>query len=318
MIKIADQADENQVCGKCGTGDEGDWISCDSCKDWHHRTCTNLSPSAYKVLERADDLMWFCEECKATNEKTPAQISKSLDDRMDKLMSVVELMQSQMQTIVASIDSKIDEKIERKLNEKLATYAEKAAKGTVENQQSDEQKAPIASASNSGRGGEGSSRFSDREELEERRKRERNIVIFGIPEDKSREENLTQDSNRINETLGEVTRGEQPARLESFCRLGKKGPRPRPLRITMKSVEEKRRVLTNCKRLADSKRECMKKVFLSADLTQHQRDHNRKMRAELKDRKDKGEDVVIYRGKIVQRQPKEGVEPDEKDDGVWE
>ena len=86
-------------------------------------------------------------------------------------------------------------------------------------------------------------------------------------------------------------------------RLGKKtedsSTKPRLLRVTLENVEVKKQILMKAKHLRDSVDGNLSKVFISPDLTPKEREANRKLREELKARRDQGENVVIRNGKIV-------------------
>lgn len=53
-------------CGICDeeVGDNDDGIFCESgCELWYHRTCTGMSPDAYKLLTTEVDAEWACDNC---------------------------------------------------------------------------------------------------------------------------------------------------------------------------------------------------------------------------------------------------------------
>ena len=140
------------------------------------------------------------------------------------------------------------------------------------------------------------------EERDEKDKRECNIILHNIPESVSEEieDRKRYDASSVEDVLDY---------LDVICpqedmkpvRLGKKldSEKPRLLKVTLDSIETKRQVLAKAKTLRNSSRSDLKKVYVSPDLTPKERDANKKLRDELRSRREKGEEVVIRNGKIV-------------------
>ena len=76
--------------------------------------------------------------------------------------------------------------------------------------------------------------------------------------------------------------------------------RPRPLVLTLDSVDCKTEILENAYKLSHFNE--WKKVYLAPDRTPKEREENKKLREELQRRKQDGEeDIVIRKGKIVKK-----------------
>ena len=59
-------SDENACCPLCKEGPVQDGISCDTCKDWYHQTCLNMSDEEFELLtNNPDTTHWFCVRCLA-------------------------------------------------------------------------------------------------------------------------------------------------------------------------------------------------------------------------------------------------------------
>ncbi len=91
-------------------------------------------------------------------------------------------------------------------------------------------------------------------------------------------------------------------------RLGKKEQgKTRPLQIVFKEPEDQRKILGKAKNLANSKIEARKKIVIKPDLTQMQREAEKKLVEEKKakneeaKKKKEEEDWVIYRGRVTRR-----------------
>ena len=90
--------------------------------------------------------------------------------------------------------------------------------------------------------------------------------------------------------------------IKNIVRLGKKEEdRTRLLKVTLESVKNKREILMKAKKLREAER--WERVFVTPDLTPKERQQNKELREELKQRtKDGEEGLVIRRGKIVKLQ----------------
>ena len=143
-----------------------------------------------------------------------------------------------------------------------------------------------------------------------RERRKMNLVVYGLPESSatSSSERHLADSNNF---VGLVDSEFKISNLEiSKCfRLGKpKNDKPRPLLVMLTDISAKRQILRNAKLLRNSNSH--KRVFISPDLTQQEREANKKLRNELQCRKQAGEtNLIIKHGKIVPRQPQRVATP---------
>lgn len=306
---------DESACHECGQlvqeNDQG--ILCEACDFWYHRSCATISEETYKFLENAEEgISWYCKDCSIRKGQLHVQEQKSTkrnEKKMDRILAFMDKIEDKL----SDIDKMIEKKIDNKLETKIEAGVEKAlyqhgllskcskinALGT-----DSEIKTTTDDSKSCGRQPQMSTidkHQTEHEEREDRKRRERNIIVFGIPEDINKE-NLKQDTNRVGEVIEEVTKDCQNVRIESICRLGRKGNKPRPLRATLKTYDEKRTVLVNARRLRQANKTYLQKVYIAADLTPLQRERDRQLRREVKDRKDKGEDCVIYRGRVVQRQ----------------
>ena len=93
---------------------------------------------------------------------------------------------------------------------------------------------------------------------------------------------------------------ESAIRIELKQRLDEKGItlRPRPVQIVLPNPNSKNGILKNSRNLRDSK---YQQISVRPDLTRKQQEIDYKLRQQLRQRKDKKEDVIIYKGEIIQR-----------------
>lgn len=99
-------------------------------------------------------------------------------------------------------------------------------------------------------------------EVQDRKEKERNIIIFGIPEDKS--ENL---NNEVAELLKEIDLEEVIKDLKFAARLGKYSEKKsRPVKAGFYCTVSAEKALRNANKLKN----CKKKIYINEDLTQNQ------------------------------------------------
>jgi len=130
-------------------------------------------------------------------------------------------------------------------------------------------------------------------EVLEREKRKLNVVLMGVPEMETEEDELEGSRKVVDAIVTEVK-----IEYEIMGRIGKKGDKIRPLRIRMADMEDKRRVLYRAKNL--KKVEGMQRIYVVSDLTKAQQEEEKKLRIELKRVRDEGDaNAKISKGVIV-------------------
>jgi hypothetical protein len=138
-------------------------------------------------------------------------------------------------------------------------------------------------------------------ELKRRDEKRLNIIVFGLsPSDDLTDEEMFD--RLITDELGFAVH------TTKLQRLGKGSQdKSAPLLVCLRDEQEKRRVLSNAKKLRESKSPVIKThVYINADLTLQERQHRNALREELKLRKTAGEqDIGIRAGKIVHISKKE-------------
>ena len=131
------------------------------------------------------------------------------------------------------------------------------------------------------------------------------MIVHNLPEsDKpSPEERRTEDEMHMKDIAEQL--GVDEIEIREVTRLGKRTNRPRPTKVKLDSVTQKRQLLEKAKHLKDH--EATAETFLVPDLSKLARDKNRKLRIELNERKEKGErrkekgesNLIIRRGQII-------------------
>ena len=135
------------------------------------------------------------------------------------------------------------------------------------------------------------------QEVEERQQRRNNVMIFGLPE--KSHGSLIERKNHDNGAIHDLfdTMGIADASVEETRRIGRiTDNKIRALKVTLKDQNTKQKILRSAKELRKSSR--FRHVFLANDATKWQQKELSNLRSELKNRRDQGEEVVIYNGQV--------------------
>ncbi|MEW8543135.1 MAG: hypothetical protein AB2693_06330, partial [Candidatus Thiodiazotropha sp.] len=138
--------------------------------------------------------------------------------------------------------------------------------------------------------------LQDQKELEYRKC---NLIAFRVKElseTASREENFNNDSLVLNDIMNEL-KVESP--ITNIVRHGKEQRgKTRPLQFTVKDVQTKNEILKRAKALKNSNDMRLKEIFIVPDRTPKQREELKVKLREVKERRDKGENVALINGMI--------------------
>ena len=132
------------------------------------------------------------------------------------------------------------------------------------------------------------------------------MIFTGIPESSfgSFEERNSHDQKAVAEVLDTIGMG-QKGNSFRLTRIGKpRSDRPRLLKAECQISGIRNEILRKAKFLRKST--SLRKVFINEDRTPLQQLEWRQLRQKLKQRKDSGEDVVIYRDKVMLRSEVQG------------
>ncbi len=268
--------DNIDLCPDCQNHvkDEDKGINCDQCKQWWHARCAKVTNKEYEVLGKSSNFRWYCKECSCKErdvEKQPNQImSQQLTNMMQMMTSILERLDKIERN--HSMDKEIEDLVEAKVQETVA-------------------------------------------EMQEKEKRKLNLVIFNLPESQgvSKEEVKENDTksiqNIVNSILPETEAKE--IKIKDPVRLGPAnlGKKPRILKFSVNSEEAKNSIIKNAVKVNKKETANKDKVYINPDYTNKERDLNKKLRQELKERIGKGEENLVIRNwKVVERNPQVGKE----------
>ena len=140
------------------------------------------------------------------------------------------------------------------------------------------------------------------EECEQRRRRECNAFVIGIPEVASDCVDKAEDHDREKIEKMLLTIESPDVHVKELRRVGRVTPGSsgkRPLLLTFSSANQKWKVLKNASKLR--KYSQFSSVYINADRTPLQQAQHRDLLSELRVRRNNGEDVVLFRNKIMER-----------------
>ena len=256
-------------CEYCKEIIKGDCVECHDCGGWVHKKCSGLSERKFELLclsQDDDSVRWVCKECVKGESEKQGVLAKKLDKMF--------LMFSNLSTELQAI--KNNQKQEgANLEEKISKIVDQKLKERLD-------------------------------QIDEKEKREKNIVIFGIAESElsgiaAKQEDLNTAQQIITGLCPDLEDGD----MTEPIRLGKKKPaegeRPRPLRLKMSSVKAKWDAIKITKNINIGK-DVKDRIFINPDLSKEEREAQKALRAQLKARKDAGEtDIMIKGDKIVKK-----------------
>ena len=140
------------------------------------------------------------------------------------------------------------------------------------------------------------------EEVEDRYRRQKNIIISGIPEQRTGDltERKESDLEKVKKLLEHLSASINKDDITTVHRVGKTGTSiDRLLKVAFKNREAKEEVIRKSKQLRDIP--AYRKTFINPDLTLKQRHQRKALDDELKNRRGLGQDVVIWKGKVVEK-----------------
>ena len=228
------KSSEIVLCGTCHkeTKERSKSIECCLCNRWFHATCQNISDDVYKTLctdsnSDAPQLSWYCNSsCSSWAKKFITQVMR------------IDAEVQQLKTTVADIDTRVTNIESGQLTDQMI--------GAVKNVQMEMQ----AEVGPSMQHDEVQEIIETKtreclEEVEDRARRQTNLIVFKMPEGKERseEENRIEDELKIKQLLHAVKAKFEPVEIYRLKnnpgrkkqRGGDATPISRPIRVVFHS-----------------------------------------------------------------------------------
>ena len=136
----------------------------------------------------------------------------------------------------------------------------------------------------------------------DKRKRESNLIFYNVPESNKEtgQEREREDRDMCNRVFQQGM-DDNHYEMEKVIRLGRynENNKPRPILVKLSGKQDKFRLLGKAKNLKNCENQELKKVIVAPDLTAKEREADKKLRDELKVRRERGENgLYIHRGEI--------------------
>ena len=320
---LSDEDENRWCCAKCKnqfTSDEDKLLECERCDKHFCINCLGKSEEEYNILQQSDS-MWFCRGCKPKVAKTVTadieierrcnEIMEKYDKRVKDLEKKMKekLDEKQVKEVVTNEMSKIDigeDKVRQIVRDEMKASQTQMNEMNVRDMDRDGSStqstqvinAPLASGQiRMTNGAEGDSVFSSVvAEMNERKNRENNLVLFGAPECLTGEpaEKIENDKKIFQELSSHCDVPVGVGEITKVVRIGK--PKPpgehRPMIVGLANSETKVELLRNLKKLKNSPFEM---ISISHDMTKAQRIEEQKLYEESKRLEQQSGGKIIYR-----------------------
>lgn len=325
-------------CEKC-TKVTNKQTECEICNKWHCTDCADITETQYETLtSNSNTLKYICQDCApiynniiATYKSNRSATTRALiqdnqspqnnepdlnmiEDRFQameekhtkKVEEKLKQIETTIQTIAQNVTTK--ERIDR-LEDTIQMLVENNKESVTKQQEATNEMKQINQeviqtyanvvegikpANNSHETSLKPELLTTLSEYNEREKRKNNLIIYGIAENGYLNQQLKEIFHSIGVTGIEIT---NCTRLGNF-QAKNNSSKPRPVRIAVKDTAIKRNILSRAKQLRDTRH---KTIYISPDMTFQEREENRLLLNELKNRQQQGENVMIKQGKIVPR-----------------
>ena len=289
---------------KVKRNDEG--LKCDECDGWYHVSCENINKELYKVLKEYEELLWLCSSCESTR-KNKKSLKMELEETNKKLKDMEEKMETFRTEVINEVAVKLRSewivevgRLRTDVVEEVNKVREKVneiSQGMNMNDNGNSQRPTGAEQVVLTVAEVQSKVLEELEEAEEKKRRANNLVIYNVPEsdrDKA-EERVEVDETWclgvFSDCLGVRVEKDD---VERVIRLGKRPEggqnRPRPVLLKLKNQNLKWEVLENAKKLKNAGSPTYRKIGIAKDMTRREREQFNRLKQELKEKTDAGEE----------------------------
>lgn len=257
---------------------------CDLCKKILCRKCSGISTTELRAIVMNSRVMpYICKFClpklqealQLANRVTALETEiAEVKSNTQKVLDVAGLLQGfsdELKSIKTSVSSSLDDIklfVKDEIDSLKRTPAEAEATSVFST----------------------TSRLPKNEEVilewQERQERSKNLMLFNVPEGEDREQ--------VESTLRDICNN--PPEIVKTTRIGKPNVNnARALRVVFNSSNDVSTIVRNRSKLKG------KRIYVNYDLTKTQRDTEKSVQRELRDRRNKGEDISVrYRNGVPQ------------------
>ena len=138
-------------------------------------------------------------------------------------------------------------------------------------------------------------------DLRENEQRKDNVMIFGLKESEASSPSSCADDDIARITHLSSNLGVPDLQIGSCFRLGRRSSRPRPIKLVCRSSKQRADLLQSVYQIPKLESNLgFRRIFIKPDLSPKEQEADRRLRKELKTRREKGERVLIRNGCIVE------------------
>ncbi|MES9905972.1 MAG: hypothetical protein ABW168_25270 [Sedimenticola sp.] len=234
----------SSYCGFCWTETASVMAVCQGCTLRFCLKCSGLAEETYKLLAdgKLDGFVWTCRSCKST-----LPTLKNITETLHEIKVLHEDRMGNLESKVNNIETEITGKVTANIKEMKTEIANELKSSVVK--LVDERS----------------------KEIEERRRREPNLIFFNIPE-------TVEDKKKDEEDIRTIARelGIETLEMSGSFRLGKTAPNKiRPIKVILANRSQKRYLLDNAKHITKKVSSRLIKAVIVKDLTMEQRNERR-------------------------------------------
>ena len=318
LASTASSTGQESECNNCNRiikEDETE-ICCDGmCEGIFHIGCVAVSTEEHSVIHaKGNNISWFCDPCAEavseliaedidTNRKL-VEMQESIDSLKREIERIRDTSSDDLETkygikdikerLVKLERNKRTEEQKDKEWPKLEERLKNIEKGVKEKVTSEEVNGILKHQLQQE---EGRVKTTVRKTVDEEvsKSREKNIIIYRAKEEDSnlKDANIAHDKGIIRELMEVCTGTYQDDSIEKIIRLGRKdASKTRPLLIQFKELETKKQLFKNLRKLQQAE-ENIKILSISHDLTPEEREENRALLAEAKEKEANEPDYIF-------------------------
>lgn len=280
--RSASKNPESWKCCSCGKNyqDDHDSILCERCNSWVCIECTEMDQAEFNALGKSKKLHFYCDKCEP-KAKEAVKLDQKVEDcvlkHTKKFEKKMEALEKEVKTKASSKDlQEMSDRLEQRVvqvENKVTVLETQEPEPNTNQELLDKVKDEV------------------KESLDQE-KRRLNVIIRNINEDNADIHTFVDEifTNVMN--LNNIS-------IQNIERIGeKKEDYVRPVKVTVKTFSMKKMILAGSKKLATN--ENFKDIYIAPDRTKKQQLQMKKLRDELKDRRENGEkDLIIKNGVII-------------------
>ena len=310
-----DTVPESHICRDCSKvcTSKDKALNCGLCNLWYHAKCQKVSDEKYAMIMEDNDenlgasLQWFCRPgCNKVSDKFTKGLW-FLEQKIETVKGDVQEVRGKVEGIESG---KFTQAMKEAIKEISTSEVEPSSVQRHEIEKMIEEKSKV-----------------DREESEDRNRRSRNVLVFGVKEPKSLDasDRTNEDNATCDRILTDIKSKHKPTQVKRMGNF-RKGMN-RPLRLMFDKTSDRDSVLQSFKatktvleKAKDTSSE-LKDISMRRDMTPTERAENATLVKELKEKqaqskneKDQLAKWIIRKGAVVNV----GKYPTEEEEGAKE